>query len=84
MGTLGLERSKILNFPDTADSQGHREGPGPEEKELVALCAPPWGSEVGLPGSKPETAVAPIHPRMIPEEEAGRRSNSPATGVQVL
>lgn len=84
MGALGLERSKIRNVPDVADSQGHREGPGLEEKELVALYAPPWGSEVGLPGSKPETAVTPIQLRMIPEEEAGRRSNSPATGVQVL
>ena len=84
MGALGLERSKIRNFPDPADSQGHRAGPGLEEEELVALCALPWGSEAGLPGSKPETAVAPVHPRMMPEEEAGRRSNSPATGVQVL
>ena len=76
--------SKIHNFPDIADSQGYWEGPGLEEKEPVALCAHPWGSEIGLPGSKPETAVAPVHPRMIPEEEAGRRSNSPATGEQGL
>ena len=76
--------SKIQNFPDIADSQGYWEGPGLEEKEPVALCAHPWGSEIGLPGSKPETAVAPVHPRMIPVEEAGRRSNSPATGEQGL
>ena len=63
--------SKIQNFPDIADSQGHRKGPGLEEKELVALCAHPWGCEVGLPGSKPETAVAPVHPRMRRRQAEG-------------